>query len=425
MKKTFLSFTTVCSIPFTLMGTSQEVHASSAISPLHKKAEKAQLFVPFTGKVAKSKVRLRYEPSYEGAVWNELAKNDLLLILGETEDFYAVKPPEEAKGYVFRTFVLDNVVEGSRVNIRTQPHLDAPVIGQLNSGDKIEGTIDQNHNKWLEIKLPSSARLYIAKEYVENVGDAQYITRMEKRKLEVNSLLGQTQASSQAEMQKPFNQVNLEGIKANYEHIIAQYGDFPEVVTQAKEHLVNLKEAYLAKKLAFLESQSNYASKMLEAKKKQLTEELQNQKFKLASLEQQLEYEQNHKPISAAEPSVTQAIAKTSQLPVNMSIWLPVEERLYENWAEQTGKSDPHEYYEEQKEHAIILTGIIDPYTRPVKNKPGDYMLINGASKLPVAFLYSTQVNLQELIGHEVSVLVYPRPNNHYAFPAYFVLSYK
>jgi hypothetical protein len=106
-----------------------------------------------------------------------------------------------------------------------------------------------------------------------------------------------------------------------------------------------------------------------------------------------------------------------------MSNWLPVEENLFKAWSLQTGKRHPQEFYEEQKQQSFVLRGIIDPYTRPIKNKPGDYMLLNTISKLPVAFLYSTHINLQDYVGHEVSVMVSPRNNNNFAFPAYFVLT--
>jgi hypothetical protein len=47
-------------------------------------------------------------------------------------------------------------------------------------------------------------------------------------------------------------------------------------------------------------------------------------------------------------------------------------------------------------------------------------MLLNG--NIPVAYLYSTQVNLNTLLGKQVNLQVSPRYNNNFAFPAYFVL---
>ena len=146
--------------------------------PVKKLKETA--FEPFTGKISKSKVRLRLQPNYDGQVIQELNQGDIYIILEETEDFFAVKPSSDFKAYVFRTFVLDNVIEGNRVNVRLKPDLDALVIAQMNSGDRVEGTVHSANPKWLEINMPESARFYVAKEYVEKIGDGNYLARLEK-----------------------------------------------------------------------------------------------------------------------------------------------------------------------------------------------------------------------------------------------------
>ena len=53
--------------------------------------------------------------------------------------------------------------------------------------------------------------------------------------------------------------------------------------------------------------------------------------------------------------------------------------------------------------------------------KPGDFVLRDG--DLPIGYLYSTQVNLDSLVGKRATLIVTPRPNNNFAFPAYYVLS--
>ncbi|CUI17481.1 SH3 domain-containing protein [Candidatus Protochlamydia naegleriophila] len=427
MRKAPPSLLTVLSLLLPLSSLTAEGKAEApaihSTSPAEKVAPKASSYDAFTGKITKNKVRLRLQPAYDGHVLREFQRNDMVVVLGETEDFYAIQPPADAKGYVFRTYILDNIVEGTRVNVRLKPDLDAPVIAQLNSGDHVEGVISPSNNKWLEIKIPSSTRYYIAKEYIEKIGDAGLMARQEKRKEDVYSLLSNTESISRLEMAKPFDQINLDGVKSNYQHIIHDYTDFPEAAAKAKELLASLQDAYIAKKLVFLESQAQRSSTVLEAKNKQLVEELHAHKTKLATLEQKIEKDKKETTVTNSTPALVQPVKKPTQLPVNMSIWLPAEERLFAEWVEQTGKNNPNMFYEEQMKNAFILKGIVDPYTRPVKNKPGDYMLINSSSKLPIAFLYSTQVNLQDFIGHEVSIRVAPRPNNNYAFPAYFVLS--
>ena len=376
-------------------------------------------FEAFTGKIKKNKVRLRLQPAYDSQVLKDLKKNDLIVVLGETDDFYAIQPLPDMHAYIFRTFVLDNVVEGHRVNIRLKPELDASVVAQLNSGDRVEGTVDTNNPKWLKIKIPENVRFYIAKEYVEKQGDAGLRDRLERKQQEGYQLLQTTDAISQQEMQKPFEKINLDGVQANYKHLISDFPEFPSIGQKAQELHTALLDAYTVKKIAYLEekAKSSITAAALEAKNKQLQAELQDQKSKIANLEQKVD----------KEPSVVAVInaPKQSQLPLNMVAWMPIEEHFFNTWAKQTGHHDLNLFYQAQKQNAFKVKGIIEPYNRPVKNKPGDYMLVNSVSKLPIAYLYSTVVNLQDHVGHEISVLVSPRPNNQYAFPAYFVLSFE
>ena len=378
-------------------------------------------------KIIKNKVRLRLQPNYEGPILRELNANDFVVVRGETDDFYAIQPPADFYGYVFRTYVLDNTVEADRVNIRIKPDRDATIIGQLKSGDRIEGAPSAANNKWLEIALPNKTRFFVAKEYLEKVGDAGFKDRLDKKREAAYNLLNTTDAMGQAEIQKPYDQMNIVGIKANYQHLINDYSEFPDAVAKANKSLSDIQEAYNAKKLSYLEEQSRLSSSTVEINKK-LNAELQVHKDKINHLENQIEQkkiEQEKQSFqalqSAAEAAGNQK--KPIQLPVNMSIWLPVEERLLNTWMQQTGKHNPQEYYEQQRQQGFTLRGIIDPYTRSVKNRPGDYMLLNSTSKLPVAFLYSTLVNLQDYVGHEVSIVVTPRDNYNFAFPAYFVLT--
>ena len=135
--------------------------------------------------------------------------------------------------------------------------------------------------------------------------------------------------------------------------------------------------------------------------------------------------------ISETKPAAQEALAveatpkkETSEvlkhLTDRMKMWEPIEEALYLSWANFSVKKNIDQFYEEQKVAAETITGIIDPYISPVKSKPGDFILRNG--DVPVAYVYSTQVNLQSLVGKRATLVVSPRPNNNFAFPAYYVL---
>ncbi|MCB1112322.1 MAG: hypothetical protein KDK72_06685, partial [Chlamydiia bacterium] len=127
---------------------------------------KPKPFTAFTGKITRNKVRLRLQPNLDGHILRELKKGDMLVVIGEQDDYYAVQPTQDQKAYIFRTFVLDNTVEGNHVNVRLEPDVDAPIVAQLNTGDRVDGKVSPQNSKWLEITPPSSARYYISKEYV-------------------------------------------------------------------------------------------------------------------------------------------------------------------------------------------------------------------------------------------------------------------
>lgn len=405
--------------PITTTKASEQVAAEtkSTAKAKEKKApaaiQKVSSFEPFTGKVTKTKVRLRLQPRFDAPVVRELEKDEYLVIKDDSDEFYGTLPSKDVRGYVFRTYVLDNVIEGSHVNVRLRPDLDAPVVAQLNSGDRVNGTIDPKNQKWMEIALPDSVRFYVAKDYVQKVGDAGLLARLDKKRSDMNQILQTTQVLIAGEFEKPFDQIQTAQIETNYKKVINGATEFPDLVDTAKGRLAAFNTEYQKKKVAHLEEQTKIASEIAE-KNKQLAQELETHKEKILTLEQNVQQRQ-----------IILADGTPKELPANISAWVPAEDALYTDWSNQNQASNNslEAFYQDQKDKAFILKGIVDPYNRIVKNKPGDYMLLSPSSKLPIAFLYSTNVNLQNYVGHEVAVLVAPRPNNFYAFPAYFVLS--
>jgi hypothetical protein len=354
-------------------------------TPLTEKTD----FKPFTGKITRNKVRMRLKPNLDCPILRELSHEDLVIVTGESEDFYIIKPPTDLKAYVFRTFVLDNFIEGNHVNVRMEPDTAAPIIGQLNSGDRVDGIISALNSKWLEIEPPLATKFYICKEYVENIGNPSLLQTLYQRREDVTQMLENSNAQSQAELQKPYEKINLEPTIAVLNKIINQYSDFPSQVTQAKEILRITQEAFLQKKLAYLE----YKTSQLENK-----DNLQND--------------------ASSSPSTKE----NSTEPMTSS-WDEREMFIFQQWAKKSPTSSLEEFYTQQHKQALKLTGIIEPYVRPVRNKPGNYILISKTNRLPVAYLYSTLIDLSSTLGKEVTLAVVPRPNYDFAFPAYFVLA--
>ena len=154
------------------------------------------------------------------------------------------------KAYVFRSFVLDNVVEGNRVNVRLFPDLEAPIIGHLSMGKRIDGKICEKNNKWLEIDPPVETKFYVAKEFIEYAGGPELKGITDKRKSSVTQLLESTQLLSQAELRKPFEEITRDRVVKGFQTIINDYKDFPEMGEKAKEMLSAFNEKFLERKIS-------------------------------------------------------------------------------------------------------------------------------------------------------------------------------
>lgn len=124
-------------------------------------------FTPYVAQVTGSQVRLRLDANYDAAIFKELPKGQILYVVGEKGDFYAVVPPEELKGYIWRNYILDGKVDATALNVRLAPSTEAPIIGQLQKGQQIEGKVLTNNTKWLEIDACHYCAMFISKQYVE------------------------------------------------------------------------------------------------------------------------------------------------------------------------------------------------------------------------------------------------------------------
>jgi hypothetical protein len=420
-------------------------HEEELVKAAPTLTEEEGRFQPFTGKVKGARVRMRTQPDLEGHIVRELNKDDLLVVVGEAHDYFAVQPPKDMKAYVYRTYVLDGEVQGSHVNVRLSPDVEAPIIGQLNTGDKIEGRVVESNNRWLEVEPPAGACFFIAKDFLHQAGGPEMIATHDRRLKEVGHLLNSAYLTSQAELRKPFQEIDMEKVRSNFERVVADYSEFEEFAAKAEKVLNLAQELYLQKKIAFLESHADDSALAWDARSAALTADLEEYQRRLKGFEEELQsdilavatsaveviesselsFELDEADILMAavpelglsEPKLLQPAADITD---KMALWLPVEESLYHLWAMDNGERSMREFYANQQVEAEMLEGIVEAYGRPVQNRPGDFML--RVNNRPVAFLYSTQVNLEDLVGEKVKVRAVKRPSNNFAFPAYYVM---
>lgn len=360
------------------------VASSAAAKPVVKAAE-SKSFKPFTGRVTGQRVRIRLLADTESPVISEANKGDYLVIAGEKSNFYMVEPPSSAKAYVFRSFVLDNTIEGHHVNIRILPDLDAPVIHHMSTGDKITGKVCEKNNKWIEMDIPKGVHFFVAKDLIEYAGNPELKALYDTRKSELSTLMQEIEVLSHEEMDKPFEQIDHARLVNQYNEIINNFSDFPDHLAKAKTQLAEIQETYLRKKVAFLENRANTIA---------------SESTKMAPIASPLPVDYSH------SSQYTQS-------------WEPIEEAIYMRWSMHHDAKTMEDFYKEQRGSAISLQGTLEVFAEPVRNKPGTHILRDKG--IPVGYLYSTRVDLQSFIGRKIQVIAAPRPNNNFAFPAYYV----
>ncbi len=364
---------------------------------------------PFTGKITRNRVRMRLAPTLDGAVIKELQGNDLVVVTGVLDDFYAVNPPKQTKGYIFRTYVLDGVVEGSHVNVRLEPDIAAPIVCQLNSGEKIAGKIAAQNSKWLEIALPASARFYVAKEFVTRIGDEHLLQAIETRKIASEEKLARLNTAVERELQKPFREIQLEEYTTELHALIADNKDLPKVTERAEGLLQEIQKKYLQKSIA----NKAEVTKTACVSDAGATSKEDSQQGSSSSHDTEDDTNANPPPPLSMH---------------SISSMLPFQERekslLQDALTNKTAASE-EQFYAQEEKVAVALSGIVRPYLRPIKNVPGDFILINPKTGVPVAFIYSTKLDLNSLVNKEVTIMAAERENNNFAYPAYFVIATK
>ncbi|MCB1135657.1 MAG: SH3 domain-containing protein [Chlamydiia bacterium] len=388
-------------------------------------------FQPFTGRVTSNRVRLRLQPSWDGQILRDYRKGDLLVVKEVAdEEFYAVQAPTGTKAYVFRTFVLDDRIEGSHVNVRMAPDLASPVIAQLNTGDRIKGRVCEAHPKWLEIDAPASTRFYIAKDYIENIGGPELAARHEKRACEVQALLSDALAICEEQLDQDFEEIAFNAVEQALKHVINHYSEFTDAVEKAQVTLASAKERFLKKKIDYLEARAEMANTTWDTLSDELGSGLEGYHLRLDELEAEIARELSDETevdqttlVTTQAPAVRAAPKLATDPSIMHSPWADQENRLFAHWLNEREEGDLRDFYADEALTSALMDGILERYDRPVKNKPGDYVILDPHTHRTLAFVYSTTVDLHSHVGEHVKVRVAERPNHNFAFPAYIALA--
>ena len=365
-------------------------------------------FSSFTGEIKGDRVRMRLAPHIDSTIIKELSKGDLVAVVGENKEYYIITAPQGLKGYVFRTFVLDNVIEGEQVNVRLEPSTSSPVLIRLTRGTTVHATSEQSHGKWLEISIPDQCLFYVAKNFISQKGPIELYQRLEGQKKIALDMLNSAMDFATVELKKDLKDIDLESIYRKINQLQSdEFADIPGLSAMIRSALEKVQDAYLTKSIEkqgsgdSLTSESSTASTLLLPTESSSTTSLLSQHIRKQTL-------LNTKPLSQGRESF--------------------ELSLFKIWANMHPQDVAHtltleDFYREESKHKQVFTGILEVYPHIVKNHPGDYLLRDQEKVL--TFLYATHLKLEDWVGKKVTVEAVSRPNNHFAFPAHFVLSIK
>ncbi len=105
-------------------------------------------------RVVKNGINIRSDSTPLSSLLGTLEKNEIIEVLEERYDWYKIRLPKGFFGYVSSDYVkeIENnklKVVASLLNLRSEPHLDAPVIGRIKR-DTVLKTIEKNDG-WYKV----------------------------------------------------------------------------------------------------------------------------------------------------------------------------------------------------------------------------------------------------------------------------------
>ncbi|MBN2684547.1 MAG: SH3 domain-containing protein [Pontiellaceae bacterium] len=117
--------------------------------------------------VTGDRVSLRAAPSLNGDLLDRAMRGDELIYLSETNGWAGVQAPKTLDVWVLGEFIQDDAVLPEKLNVRSGPSLNYPVVAAVRKGDKVE--IRSEFNGWVKIVPPEPCLVWISADYVERI----------------------------------------------------------------------------------------------------------------------------------------------------------------------------------------------------------------------------------------------------------------
>jgi hypothetical protein len=117
--------------------------------------------------VTGDRVSLRAEPSLNGDLLDRAMRGDELVYCSETNGWVGVQAPKTLDVWVLGEFIQDLVVLPEKLNVRSGPNLNYPVVAAVTKGDKVE--VRDEFNGWVKIVPPESCMVWISADYIKRI----------------------------------------------------------------------------------------------------------------------------------------------------------------------------------------------------------------------------------------------------------------
>ncbi|MCS6771141.1 MAG: SH3 domain-containing protein [Kiritimatiellae bacterium] len=115
-------------------------------------------------RVRSDRVNLRARPDLQAEVVAQAHTGDRLAVRSEIEGWVEIIAPESVDVWAYREFIRDGVVTVNKLNLRAGPGINYSIVGSLPAGSPV--TIRGQFGEWLKV-APTNATLWVSREFVE------------------------------------------------------------------------------------------------------------------------------------------------------------------------------------------------------------------------------------------------------------------
>jgi SH3-like domain-containing protein len=193
-------------------------------------AEEEEAVQPRTGEINAHEVNIRAGAHLNYEILTQLDKGDLVLVTGTRGDWTRIAMPPGVLAWVSSKFVAeDGLVEAENVNVRSGPSLKHNLLCQLDRDQQV--VVVKESGEWYGIMPPDDAWAWVHSNLVDDKGEAALYTAWAPRKAKCMALLAAADDFRSKQLHQAEADIDFDAILANYQRLEKDYADMPEART--------------------------------------------------------------------------------------------------------------------------------------------------------------------------------------------------